>query len=190
VAIKWQWLLLIYVHCIADFLSLICCWVGSLLAWCWYLRLQHAVHSSSTHSQLLLSLRSAHTCRKLSYTACKMMVIITYYNLSLFPSVLWHCWLGVRKSTQPVQIEWWGVDVVVCLVRGADCLHVIQLMPLPSQNPIISCLIRIQTGFTFLVLAYPGCHGKEAVTWVLVCFCLSHAVFIRQKNVNVLYSDY
>ena len=80
--------------------------------------------------------------------------------------------------------------MVVCLVRGADCLHVIQLMPLPSQNPIISCLVRIQTGFTFLVLAYPGCHGKEAVTWVLVCFCLSHAVFIRHKNVNVLYSDY
>jgi len=31
-----------------------------------------------------------------------------------------------------------------------------------SPNPIISCLIVIQTGFTFLVLAYPGCPGKEA----------------------------
>jgi len=28
--------------------------------------------------------------------------------------------------------------VSVCLVRGADCLHIVQLMPLPSQNPIIS----------------------------------------------------
>jgi len=34
---------------------------------------------------------------------------------------------------------------------------------MPSQNPIISCLILIQTGFTFLVSAYPGCPGKEAV---------------------------
>jgi len=25
--------------------------------------------------------------------------------------------------------------VVICLERGADCLHVVQLMPLPSQNP-------------------------------------------------------
>ena len=32
-----------------------------------------------------------------------------------------------------------------------------------SQNPIISCLIQIQTGFTILVPAYPSCPGKEAV---------------------------
>ena len=32
-----------------------------------------------------------------------------------------------------------------------------------SQNPVISCTILIQTGFTFLVMAYPGCRGKEAV---------------------------
>jgi len=35
-----------------------------------------------------------------------------------------------------------------------------------SRNAIISCLIQIQTGFTFLVLVYPGCPGKEAVKWV------------------------
>ena len=28
--------------------------------------------------------------------------------------VLWHCWLGVRKSIRPVKIEWWGVGVVIC----------------------------------------------------------------------------
>ena len=39
----------------------------------------------------------------------------------------------------------------------------VQLMLLPSQNPIISGDIYIQTGFTFLVSAYPGCAGKEAV---------------------------
>ena len=31
------------------------------------------------------------------------------------PSVLWQCWLGVMKSIRPVKIEWWGVDVVICL---------------------------------------------------------------------------
>jgi len=76
--------------------------------------------------------------------------------------------------------------VVICLERGADCLHNVQLMPLPFQtqgsrgdgisipiptpyprqtcpNPIVSCLIEIQTGFTFPVPAYPACAGKEAV---------------------------
>ena len=51
------------------------------------------------------------------------------------PSVLWHCWFGVRKSIRHVKIEWWGVGVVICLERDADCLHMVQLMPLPSQTP-------------------------------------------------------
>ena len=37
-------------------------------------------------------------------------------------SVLWHSWLGVRKSIWPVKIEGWGVGVVVCLEQGADCI--------------------------------------------------------------------
>jgi len=32
-----------------------------------------------------------------------------------------------------------------------------------SKNPINSCLIQTQTGFTILVPAYPDCPGKEAV---------------------------
>jgi len=53
--------------------------------------------------------------------------------------------------------------VVICLEQGADCLLMVLLMPLPSQNPIISCLIQIQTGFTLLVPAYAGCPEKEAI---------------------------
>jgi len=33
------------------------------------------------------------------------------------------------------------VGVVIYLEHGSDCLHMIQLMSLPSQNPTISCLI-------------------------------------------------
>jgi len=33
---------------------------------------------------------------------------------------------------------------------------------------ITSCFIKVQIGLTFLVLAYPGCPGKEAVKWVSV----------------------
>jgi len=32
-----------------------------------------------------------------------------------------------------------------------------------SKKPTISCLILVQTGFTFLVPAYPDCPEKEAV---------------------------
>jgi len=39
-----------------------------------------------------------------------------------------------------------------------------QLMPLPLT---VSCSSKIQIGFTFLVPAYPGSPGKEAVKWLL-----------------------
>jgi len=47
--------------------------------------------------------------------------------------------------------------MVVCLEQGAD-LHMAQLMPLPLT---VSCFSKIQTGFTFLVLAYPGSRSRQ-----------------------------
>ena len=58
--------------------------------------------------------------------------------------------------------QWWGTGMVICLERGAD-LHMAQLMPLPLT---VSCSSKIQIGFTFLVPAYPGCPGKEAIKWL------------------------
>jgi len=43
--------------------------------------------------------------------------------------------VGSRKGIQPVKTEWRGTGVVICLQRGANDLHMVQLMPLP---PIIS----------------------------------------------------
>jgi len=59
--------------------------------------------------------------------------------------------------------------MVVCLERGAD-LHMAQLMPMPLT---VSCYSKIQIGFTFLVLAYPGSPGQRAIKWVCVCVCVS-----------------
>jgi len=69
-----------------------------------------------------------------------------------------------RQEGHPAckKLEWWGTGVVICLERGAD-LHIAQLMPLPLS---VSCSSKIQIGFTFLVPAYPGCPGKEAVKWL------------------------
>jgi len=58
--------------------------------------------------------------------------------------------------------EWWGTGMVICLERGAD-LHMAQLMPLPLT---VSRSSKIPIGLTFLVPAYPGCPGKEAIKWL------------------------
>jgi len=88
-------------------------------------------------------------------------VVIQFYTV---PSVLSHCWLGSRKGIRPVKTEWWGAVVVISLELGVD-LHTAQLMPLPRT---VSCFSKIQIGFIFLVLAYPGSPGQRAVKWVYV----------------------
>jgi len=70
--------------------------------------------------------------------------------------------LGGRKVIRPVKTEWWGAGVVICLERGAE-LHMTQLMPLQLN---VSCISKIQIGFTFLVQADPSSPGKRAVKHV------------------------
>jgi len=46
----------------------------------------------------------------------------------ILPSVLWHCWLGVRKSIRSVNIEWCGVGVwskvqIVCMWSSQSYCH-------------------------------------------------------------------
>jgi len=52
------------------------------------------------------------------------------------PSVLFafSAWtlLGVRKSIRPVKLS--NEVLVICLKRGADCLHMVQLMPLHPKT--------------------------------------------------------
>ena len=58
--------------------------------------------------------------------------------------------------------------MVICLERDAD-LHVAQLMPLPLT---VSCISKIQIGFTILVPAQLGSPGQRAVKRVCVCMCV------------------
>ena len=48
-------------------------------------------------------------------------------------------------------------------------------------HPVISSFIKIQNGYTFLVLAFQGCPGKEVVKWM---FVLKLATFDRQGVSN------
>ena len=77
--------------------------------------------------------------------------------------------------------------MVICLQRGAD-LHVAQLMPLPLT---ISCFSKIQIGFTFLVPAHPGSHGKRAVKRVCVCVLFKRKPFQTNAVIFLVhYSQY
>jgi len=73
--------------------------------------------------------------------------------------------------------------MVICLLRGASCLHVVQPMLLSSQNVIILHVIRIQNGFYFSDLAYPGYSGKEAIKYALVLSCTVCIVFAALASI-------
>jgi len=79
--------------------------------------------------------------------------------------------LGGRKGIWRVKTEWWGAGMVICLEQGAD-LHMARLMLLPLT---VSCLSKIQIGFTFLVPAYPGSPGPKVVKRLCVCVVLNLA---------------
>jgi len=77
--------------------------------------------------------------------------------------VFWHCWLGISKSIQPV--KHWVVRCWYGYLTGARCKWWSSWC---HCHPIISCFIEIHIGLTFLVPAYPGCPGKQAVKQVSV----------------------
>jgi len=77
-------------------------------------------------------------------------------------SVHWHCRLGIRKNIQSVKIEWWGVGVNGVVISEARC-RLFAYGPAISKPHHLLPHFKIQTGFTFLVPAYPGCPGKEVI---------------------------
>jgi len=74
--------------------------------------------------------------------------------------------------------------MVICLQRGAD-LHMAQMMPLPLT---VSCFSKIQTGFTFLVPAYPGSPGKRAAN--RVCVMSYHFQDYNLSNMSIFLMAY
>jgi len=95
------------------------------------------------------------------------------------PSVLRHCWLGIKKSIWSVKTEWWGVGVIM-----SDCLHMVQLMPLnpkiPSSLGSFKSILVLHFCYqlTHVVLQkrlLNGCSSAQAV--------VSHYTGWPQKNV-------
>jgi len=128
-----------------------------------------------------------------------MFIFLAYVDVLIFPriiyfvpAVLLHCWLGVRKSIRPVKIEWWGVGVAICLERGADCLHMVQLMPLhpktPSSPGSLKSRLVLPSGTCLPRLSWPSSSHMIylwAASWPeYVCvFCCSECWLVTMKDI-------
>ena len=58
--------------------------------------------------------------------------------------------------------------MVICMERGANDLHMVQLMPLPLRRLLLQ---QNPEWFILLVPAYPGCPRKRPLN-VCVCVCV------------------
>ena len=63
--------------------------------------------------------------------------------------------------------------MVICLERGANDLHMVQLMPLPHHHLLLQ---QNPEWFILLVPAYLGCPGEKAVKCLCVWYVWSIAV--------------
>ena len=80
------------------------------------------------------------------------------------PSVLWRCWLGGRKGIRPVKTEWRGTSVVICLDRGANDLHIVQLMLLPPHHRLIQIGLPFWCWLTQVVLERRLLNGCSSIS--------------------------
>ena len=98
-------------------------------------------HSVSYPCHLLLQV-----CSYTSSGSDCLMHYSTFLDKMYMPSVLWRCWLGIRKGTQPVK-NW-----VVRYWHGYVWSNVQMICIWPSWchcHPIISCSSKIQNGLPF-----------------------------------------
>ena len=86
---------------------------------------------------------SARACTPICRRAAAVSTHRTSYSTDCAILVGWHstalrlqCFDTVGWASGRASGLWWGDGVVICLEWGADCLHMVQLMPLPSPSPI------------------------------------------------------
>ena len=80
----------------------------------------------------------------LSLSGLCLCYLVRWTKLFSMPSMIWYCWLGGRNGIWPAETEWWGTGMVICLERGANDLHMVQLMPPPfPQIDIIGAMMIV-----------------------------------------------
>jgi len=100
----------------------------------------------------------------------KKLKQIVNYQLAFTALTLTHCSLGVCKSIQTTNTEWWGAGIVTCRERAENDLHMVPLMPAtqPSFASLKSRKVLYLSGPTLFLLSW-----KKAVKRVLFC-CYQH----------------
>jgi len=101
---------------------------------------------------------------------CLQLGLCSYFTLFrspfvMQPSVLWQCWLFVRKSIcllKKLSERCWH-----SYLSGARCKWFACGQADATATAIICCFIKIQIGLTFLMLAYPGLSWKRG-RWTFV----------------------
>ena len=94
----------------------------------------------------------------------------TAINYTILCYVVLHCafsalTLLVGQQEGHSACKKWVVGCWRGCLSGARCR--LAYGPADATPLTVSCSSKIQIGFTFLVPAYPGCPGKEAVKWLL-----------------------
>ena len=91
--------------------------------------LAHRVYGAASYHLTASSVTSVHTYQRSCLTplppvSCNWRQHNYWYSDNIPTTfVLWHCWLGVRKSIRSVKIEWWDVGVVsVCSEVQIVCI--------------------------------------------------------------------
>ena len=123
--------------------------------------------------------KRAQYCHILCSAKVKMKRELTWWSVVIVVClcVVLQCldtvvWVSGRAGWR-AKIEWCGVGVVICLECGADCLHMVQLMPPPSQNPIIFASFKSRPVLPFWYRLTQVVLEKRPLNrcWVMRCCC-------------------
>ena len=96
--------------------------------------------------------------------------------------MLWHCWLGVKKSIQLV--KHWMMSCWRDYLSGVRCKWSAYGPADATGIPSSLASLGIQNGLTFLVPPYTACTGKQAITLVSVLTIQLQVKLIQTLNAN------
>ena len=89
--------------------------------------------------------------------------------------------VGHHEEHPACKNEWWDAGVFICLKWGVNDLHIVQLMPLPSQH----FLLHYNPEWFYL---YPRCPRKRGCYMgIRPSICLSVCLSVCQLATNPLY---
>jgi len=106
----------------------------------------------------------SHICSRSLALTVQIGILCTGIS-EVFPSVLWRCWMGVRKGIRPVKTEWWLVRYWRGYLSGARCKWFAYG---PADcTAIPSSLAPVKSRMVYLSGAgLPRLYWKKPVKWM------------------------